>query len=329
MLFPIRLEGNYGEMQIGYLDSRGNVQFNVRAESAFGPYDLTAAIKHCGRVAIMSKEGNRVLDTHGQIADGPHFGRFIAGIKSADDYCYGLLDAAGNWQVEAKFFDLICWDGKFFSAKLEMFGEYSLYDARGKVLLENYALVGSLVSEELIVADLAKDRKGRRGFRKLNGDWQIKPRFDSATPFVKGRSFVTEGLGKARRAGIIDINGKWLHQFPKKVQGFCDEVSENVIGVYQGKTSGLMNLEGDLLCEGEWNPMDGKVIGGVIPTLKFKGKKYGLMDIQGNWRVKPEYETVVAQVGPFVAFRRDPVGFDEIVVANTSGSILWDGPAAL
>jgi len=329
MYFPVRVSGRYGDMEVGYLDETGKVRFKVSAEAACGHYDGFAAIKRSGKVEILSENARRVSQSSAVHAVGPQFGCFIGSVSFGEDELHGLLGSDGDWQIEPKFFLLDFWDGRFFSTKEKIFDFCDLYRADGTIVLREYALVGSVVTEGLIQSGRPKDKKGKQGFRKLNGDWQIKPRFDSATPFVKGRSFVTEGLGKAKKAGIIDINGKWLHQFPKRVQGFCDEVSEDVIGVYQGNTCGLMNLEGELLCEGEWNPMDGKVIDGVIPMLKFQGKKYGLMDIEGNWRVKPEYDAVVAQVGHFVAFRREPLGLNEIVVANTSGKILWDGPAAL
>jgi len=329
MYYPVRVKGRYGDMEVGYLDETGTVCFKVSAEAACGHYDGFAAIKRSGKVEILSENGRRLSQSSAVDAVGPRFGCFIGRISIGEDDLHGLLRRDGAWQIKPKFFLLDFWDGKYLSAKERIFDFCDLYRADGTIVLREYALVGSVVSEGLIQSGLPKDKKGRQGFRKLDGDWQIKPKFDSATPFVKGRSFVTEGLGSAKKSGIIDIHGKWLHQFPKKVKGFCGEVSENIIGVYQGDTCGLMNLEGELLCEGEWNLMDGKVIGGVIPVLKFKGKKFGLMDIQGNWRVEPKFETVVDQVGPFVAFRREPLELSEIVVVNTSGKILWDGPAAL
>jgi WG containing repeat len=329
MYFPVRVSGKYGDMEVGYLDEAGKVRFSVHADEACGHYDGLAAIRRSGKVEIISENGKRASRSSADYASGPQHGKFIGSVASGDDDLRGLLNRNGDWCIKPKFYLINCWDGRYFSAKIKMFDDCSLYQANGLIVLKDYGGVGSSVSEDLVKAGLLKDKKGRQGFRRLDGDWQIKPRFDSATPFVEGVSFVTEGLGRARVAGIIDTNGNWIHRFPKKVKGFCDEFSEGVIGVYQGETSGLMNLGGDLLCEGEWNPMDGKVVGGVIPTLKFKGKKYGLMDTQGNWRVKPEFETVVAQVGPFVAFRRETLGLDQIVVVNTSGRILWDGPAAL
>ncbi len=315
-------------MEIGYLDAQGRVQFRIKAERAHGHYDEVAAVTRNGKVEIIHTEGETSFRTPADCADGPFFGHFIGGVERDEfENDYGLLTAKGKWRIKPEFYDLSHWDGKYFSASRKMFDMWSLYRATGKVVLEEYGVTAS-VSEGLIKSRLPKDKKGRQGFRRLDGEWQIKPRFDWATQFANGRAFATEGLGAKRRAGIINKEGDWIRMFPRKVAGFCDEISEGLVGVYQGKTCGLMNLDGDLVCEGEWNLMDKKVIGGVIPVMNFKSRKFGLLNASGKWLLKPQFEDVVAQIGPFVAFRRGRIGDWEIVVANTSGEILWDGPSA-
>lgn len=245
------------------------------------------------------------------------------------EYDYGLLNSVGKWRVKPQFSDIRFWDGAYFSAKTAEFEPCSLFRVSGKVVLKDYSFVGlGPTSEGVVSADIPKDKKGRQGFRSLDGEWQIKPHFDSVTQFVNGRAFVTEGLGAKRKAGIINKECDWIRMLPRKVGGFCNEISEGLVGVYQGKTCGLMNLDGDLVCEGEWNVMHKKVMGGAIPVLNFKNRKFGLLDTSGKWLLKPRFEDVVTQIGPFVAFRRLRIGDWKIVVANTSGEILWDGPSA-
>lgn len=32
MLYPVRIAGNFGDMEIGYLDEKGHIQFRVKAD---------------------------------------------------------------------------------------------------------------------------------------------------------------------------------------------------------------------------------------------------------------------------------------------------------
>lgn len=329
MLYPVRTAGKFGDMEIGYLDSKGQIQFRIKAENAQGHYDEMAAVTRNGKVEIFHGEGETTFQTTADYAKGPFWGHFIGSVERAEfEQDDGLLTAKGKWRIKPVFESIEHWDGKFFSGCKDMLEWRSLYRATGTLVLDDYAGVGSPVSEGLVMSGLPKDKKGRQGFRRLDGEWQIKPRFDWATQFANSRAFATEGLGAKRKAGIINKEGEWIRMFPRKVVGFCNEISEGLVGVYQGKTCGLMNLDGDLVCEGEWNLMDKKVIGGVIPVLNFKNRKFGLLNTSGKWLLRPQFEDVVTRVGPFVAFRRGRIGDGEIVVANTSGEILWDGPSA-
>jgi len=331
MLYPVRTKGEYNDMEIGYLDANGRIQFRIEAGNACGHYDGIAAVRRNHKVEIIHEEGRKVYRTTADFATGPLFSHFIGQVKCSDEdgeYQHGLLTQSGKWRVRPTFYSIECWDGEYFSAKPNMFDLCTLYHKSGKVVLEEYRLGDSLVSEGLVASSLLDDKRARLGFRRLDGEWQIKPRFDSVTQFVQGRAFVTEGLGAKRKVGIIDRNGEWLRVFPKQVKDFTGEISERIIGVYQGKTCALMNLEGDLLCEGEWNPSDRKVIGGVIPVVEFKSKRFGLLDTAGNWKVKPQFFDVADQVGPFVVFRRDKDVWSNIVVVNTAGEVLWEGPTA-
>lgn len=171
---------------------------------------------------------------------------------------------------------------------------------------------------------MAKDKKGRVGFRRLDGSWQIPPRFDSVTQFVNGRAFVREGLGGKGKCGIIDRDGRWLREFPRRVQAFCSEVAEGIVGVYLGGNCGLMNLEGQLLCEGPWHLRDNKVFRGVIVALNPTNKNYGLLDLSGRWIVKPVFDEFVTRIGPFAVFQRRLFDQSTTVVFNSSGKMLWD-----
>lgn len=331
MLYPVRTSGEYNDMEIGYLDAHGRIQFRVKAGDACGHYDGIAAVTRNGKVEIIHEEGKKAYRTTAVYAEGPMFGHFIGDVECLDEdgeRQSGLLTQLGKWRVRPTFYSIRCWDGDYFSAEPNMFDRCSLYHKSGKVILEEYDLVGGLVSEGLVASSLPDDKRLRSGFRRLDGEWQIKPRFDSATQFVQGRAFVTEGLESKHKAGIIDRNGEWLRVFPKQVKDFTEEISEGIIGVYQGKTCALMNLEGEVLCEGEWNLADRKVVGGVIPVVEFKSKQYGLLDTAGNWKVKPQFFDVADQVGPFVVFRREKGVWSDVVVVNTAGDILWEGPSA-
>jgi hypothetical protein len=331
MLYPVRTDGEYNHMEIGYLDVLGRIQFRIEAGNACGHYDGIAAVTRNGKVEILHEEGKKAYRTTADYAKGPMFGHFIGDVECLDEEGenqYGILTNTGKWRVRPSFYSIRCWDGDYFSAQPSWDDLCTLYDKTGKVILEEYRLVGSPVSEGLVASSLP-DKRALLGFRRLDGAWQIKPRFASATQFVQGRAFATEGLGAKRKAGIIDRNGEWLRVFPKRVKDFTDEISEGIIGVYQGKTCALMNLEGDVLCEGEWNPADRKVVGGVIPAVDFKSKLFGLLDTAGNWKVKPQCFDVVTQIGPFVAYRRGKDLRSNVVVVNTAGDLLWEGPSAI
>jgi WG containing repeat len=332
MLYPVRTGGEYNQMEIGYLDDHGRIQFRIEAGNACGHYDGIAAVIRNGKVEILHEGGESANRTKADYADGPMFGHFIGAVESADegeDERYGLLTDLGKWRVRPVFDSIRCWDGEYFSAKTVSFGRCSLFHKSGKVILEEYHLTEGFMSEDLIASSIPNDKRARSGFRRLDGEWQIKPRFDSATQFLEGRAFVTEGLGAKRKAGIIDRDGEWLRVFSRQVEGFTFEISEGTVGVYQGKTCALMALDGNILCEGEWNLAKGKVIGGVIPVVDFKSKQYGLLDTAGTWKVKPKFFDLIAQVGPFVVFRRDKGILSDIAVVNTAGEVLWEGPPAI
>ncbi len=316
-------------MEIGYLDSQGRIQFRIKAGAACGHYGEFGAVRRNGKVEVVHEAGETAFRSSADYATGPFFGCFVGHLSLSDEENrYGLLTKTGKWRVKPEFYSIDYWDGNNFSAKREMFGLCSLYQATGKIVLEEYDGGGGPVSDGLVMASLQKDKKGRRGFRRLTGDWQIMPRFDGVTQFVQGRAFVTEGLGAKRKAGIIDRNGDWIRVFPKRVVGFCNEIAEGIVGVYCAKTCGLVDSNGDFLCEGEWDLMRRKVIGGCIAVMDPKSKKFGLIDTAGKWRLKPQFDQVADQVGPFVTFYRKTNELFDIVVANNSGEIIWYDPAA-
>jgi hypothetical protein len=332
MLYPVRTNGEYNHMEIGYLDDHGRIQFRIEAGNACGHYDGMAVVTRNGKVEILHEEGKTAHRTKADYAEGPLFGHFIGAVEGVDDEAdsqCGLLAKTGKWRVQPSFHSIRCLDGDYFSAQRGVFDRCSLFHTSGKVVLEEYRTVDSLLSEGLVASSSPGDKRARLGFRRLDGEWQIMPRFDQATQFVDERAFVIEGLGSKRKAGIIDRDGEWLRVFSKQVEGFTFEISEGIVGVFQGKTCGLMALDGNMLCEGEWNLTKAKVIGGVIPVVDFKSRQYGLLDTAGKWKVKPQFHELVAQVGPFVVFRRDRCVLSDIVVANTAGEVLWEGPPAI
>lgn len=329
MLYPVRTAGEFGNMEIGYLDSQGRIQFRIKAGAACGHYDEFGAVRRNDKVEIVHEAGETSFRSSADFATGPFFGCFIGYVSLSDeDHRYGFLTKTGKWRVKPEFYSIDHWDGSNFSATREMGDRCSLYRASGKIVLEECDWSGGPVSDGLVRASLPNDRKGRRGFRRLNGDWEIKPRFDSVTQFVQGRAFATEGLGARRKAGIIDRNGDWIRVFPKKVVGFSDEIAEGVVAVYCRDTCGLMDLNGDFLCEGKWIPLRRKVAGGCIAARESRSKKFGLMATAGKWLLKPQFDQAADQVGPFFTFQRKTNDLSKIVVANNSGEILWDGPAA-
>ena len=109
--------------------------------------------------------------------------------------------------------------------------------------------------------DAAKNTPPHRDF----GSAEITPLRNGAD--IGGRAFVTEGLGSKRLSGIIDKDGEWIRQFPKTVEGFFSEISEVFGRLCLKKGSGVMDLDGNVLFQGDWHPLtNGKLLGGAFPA---------------------------------------------------------------
>jgi len=85
MLYPVRTGGECNQMEIGYLDDHGRIQFRIEAGNACGHYDGIAAVIRNGKIEIPHNDGKRPYRIKADYARGPMFGHFIGAVESADE----------------------------------------------------------------------------------------------------------------------------------------------------------------------------------------------------------------------------------------------------
>lgn len=130
-------------------------------------------------------------------------------------------------------------------------------------------------------------QKDKAGYLDKNGNIVIPPQFDSARNFENGYASVE----KKEKWGLIDKTGK---QVLLPVFDFLGTVAEDGIftcAIRIGKSErmyGLINVKSEIIIKPKYNHSHGYNEG--LICYRDDNYKYGYMDINENWIIKPQYD---------------------------------------
>lgn len=160
------------------------------------------------------------------------------------------------------------------------------------ILLASVLFATAIQAQDLTIH---VDKKGKVGFVDNSGKIVVKCEYESATPFENGYSIVT----KSQKSGVIDQTGKVV--LPLKYKTISPWTTELYM-LNAGKTQGLATHSGKIVLPAKYSFISkpncyGKAliaVGGKQKTNDKKkymlGAKYGVIDINGNIVIKPDYK---------------------------------------
>ncbi|WML49902.1 WG repeat-containing protein [Neobacillus sp. PS3-34] len=202
---------------------------------------------------------------------------------------------------------------------------YNVMDESGKILTEKeYHFIGDYKEGRALAASL--DNKGNYLYGYLNrwGKEVIPLEYESATDFNNGKAVVKIKNGPFV---LIGLTGKVLHTYQF---AHVSNYSEGLIAFQREKNGkfGYINEQGKVVIEPQFTfaePfIEGKAIVNVSEDFK---NKYGLIDSNGKFLIKPIYESIISLGEKRVAVGKaihpeQPFLGKKYALADTDGNML-------
>lgn len=221
-------------------------------------------------------------------------------IATSDNLRYGYINNQNVWFIKPIFEEVYGFSGGYSIAVQD--GHYWYVDELGNITSKNKNPYFTRVSEGLAVAE-------EFGFGMyyvtMDGETTIEGPFESAKPFSEGYAAVRiDG-----KWGFIDKNGQLIctPQFSKVGDFFEGYAVVSIEGDFGIKT-GVINTTGELTVSlGNIETYSWEVKNGLIDMGSFRNG-FGLMDINGEWVVKPTYDDITSSENFFKLHKGDKLG---------------------
>lgn len=202
---------------------------------------------------------------------------------------FGLINTNGKWVIRPQFNKIKPLEGSnLFGASID--GErLGIIDNKGNWVIEPIFEDIANFHDGLAIAK----RNGKYGFVDTKGTWLIQPIFENMYKFHDGLA----GAKLGDKYGFIDSKGTWVIQpIFKYIGNFQD--GKAVVSLSEGKL-GLIDKSGTIkhtiVSSYSLTHLNGEESGGVFKIIQSGGdsiKRYGVIDIKGNWVIQPILEDI-------------------------------------
>ena len=192
----------------------------------------------------------------------------------------GLIDTNGNF-IDQPSRIKIC--GSKEQARIGSNGKWGIMDNTGQWLIAPKFEKPFRLSSHGVAAI---EESGKWGIINTAGEWIIKPEID----YINSFDYSYNGLAKAANRGkwgVINTSGQWIIE-PKfdKRESFS---YEGFSGINIDGKWALIDPAGQQVTEAEFNGIwfDSKYNDIIMVS---KNSKYGVINFEGKWQVKPEFD---------------------------------------
>lgn len=316
MLYPVQIKS---EEKVAFIDADGETRLEVAGQRGFGVLETRAFVGRGGELVLIDPKGQELASVQANRAHS-----FVNGYCIVEKLNHrtgrlqkGLIDLSGRWLAEPAYANITdVYEGHYARREAET-DLYSLFSVTGKRVLESFDLCATRVAEGVIAAG-KPDEIGKLGYRRLDGTWLIPPAFDTARPFSCGVAAVIRRVKDSIKALFVERTGTEMAAFPE-IEAFGECFSDGAIGFHSPQTSGYLDQSGKRIVEGRFSIL-GLMQHRAAP-VKSEGK-WGLIGRDGEWRLKPQFDRMYEQLGPFFVFREES-SFGPLRIVNPEGKVIW------
>jgi hypothetical protein len=199
---------------------------------------------------------------------------------------WGLIDKSGKQILPCAYDEITAYPEEQCFA-LRTGTQWGLADSSGKIILRpEWQAVQPLVRGFIPV-----QRHGKWGYADASGKLVIPCAWDDAWRFSPaGTAVVTKGTGPEKKRGFIDRTGRIITA--PAWDGALNHVAEGLGAVRRGNSWALVNKNGKLLGEPEWNFRWECLRAdlGFLPI--WKDNKWGAINFDGTILIPTEWETM-------------------------------------
>lgn len=199
----------------------------------------------------------------------------------------GFIDAEGQWVIEPGRFDRL---GSFAAdglAPAQTAGKWGFIDAHGDWVIPPTAAFAYSWPQAFNSAGLTVfEKDGKSGLLNRQGEWVVEPLFDGITEYIDS-SFIATRAGERRR---FSGAGEDL--------GLAPFDADNFVRYDESRTGRTVRGGRPMLVDWSGREVLGKGFDDVMPfgdrdwAPARKGGKWGAVNAQGDWVLRPDYECV-------------------------------------
>ncbi|MCB1141460.1 MAG: WG repeat-containing protein [Leptospiraceae bacterium] len=207
-----------GELAISLMDYYHAESFSEGLAAVFSKSE-----KKCGYI---DKSGKLVIPTKFN-----YCGKFSSGLaKIKSEKLYGFINKEGKNVVPEIYKSATAFNSGFALVKKENQSLYTILDSDGKELSKSKFKLKRYSNSEYANGLFLFKKKGKFGYRGLDGEKTIREKFDTAKPFQNGFAAISikDRQGKYKY-GLIDTSGNYVLQpeFQQVSQAWKEEDNSN------------------------------------------------------------------------------------------------------
>ncbi|WLR51176.1 WG repeat-containing protein [Bacillus tianshenii] len=201
---------------------------------------------------------------------------------------FGVIDQTGKYVVKPKYETI----NQFSEGRAVVVDKegFKVINERGRLITDKaYQFIGTFEDDRALFAN--SDSKGNYlyGFLNRNGQEVIPNKYQSATDFNVGKAVVKVKEGQF---ALIDREGTVLHTYN---YAYVGSYGDGLLVFQQSLNDkqGYMNEAGEVVIPAQFvtalSFQNGRAVVNISETYE---NKYGLIDKQGNFVIKPDYNDV-------------------------------------
>ena len=203
---------------------------------------------------------------------------FIGGLaKVKFNGKYGFINKNGSFVVEPVYEEADQFENGICRVVTE--GKTGWIDQAGKMVISP-RFNQQFVDEKILC--FAENQHGKLGLVNTEGEVIVKPRFESMMDYDKGYAMVYEN----KNWGLIDRNGKYA--CPPEYGYIIGPFANGRVWTLKGKYL-LRDTENRIICPTPFDWIYGNV--GDLSIVSIN-KKFGVVDSDGNFMIKPEFTDI-------------------------------------
>lgn len=317
-----RRRGDNGKW--GYADENDNWIIEPKFVEADEFYRGIARVQYDWLWGFLKKDGSWLFEPVLHEADP--FSEEIARVRKG--FFYGFINRKGEWVIEPILRKADQFDRrKTISEISNLKKENALISNKGKLIIDFNPGGAVSIPQSMFDNRIPYQIGDKYGYLDQEGNWVIPPVYESITPFIQGRAFISTSKN-SRNYDMIDLEGNVIMKSVDPVSDFKNgkaivkvpiEIGER--DIYQRYKAGVIDREGNWIIPplyddiGEFNKGFSIIIENgkkgvidkngnvIIPSLykdirqyshhfniKDDKKKVGLADINGKIIIQPKYE---------------------------------------